>query len=38
MKLQRTATFEREQAKEDNGDYIVSMAFASELPYERWWG
>ena len=22
----------------DGGDLIVEMAFASEVPYERWWG
>lgn len=22
----------------DTGDYIVRLAFASEIPYERWWG
>lgn len=23
---------------QDGGDYVVEMAFASEVPYERWWG
>ena len=23
---------------EESGDYVIKMAFASEEPYERWWG
>jgi HK97 family phage major capsid protein len=37
--LLREAKIETESAKSDEaGDYIVRMAFASEEPYERWWG
>ena len=26
------------RTKTANGDLVVELAFASELPYERWWG
>lgn len=35
-KLERVAKFEKTQAVDDG--CIVEMAFASDLPYERWWG
>lgn len=39
MSLQREVRIATEaMRKEDNGDLIVDLSFASELPYERWWG
>ena len=37
--LRREARIESDTGKDDDGgDYVVRMAFASEVPYERWWG
>lgn len=37
--LYRTHTIDQQRAEsQDSGDYVVEMAFASEEPYERWWG
>lgn len=37
--LKRSIRIDRAAAKkESSGDLTVSMAFASEEPYERWWG
>mgnify|MGYP000889993010 CR=1 FL=1 len=34
--LERTVELGR--GKDTDGDYVVKVAFASDLPYERWWG
>jgi len=31
-------TAERGERASENGDLVIEMAFASEEPYERWWG
>jgi len=37
--LHRLLSFESKAAQvTDTGDLVVSMSFASETPYERWWG
>lgn len=36
FRLERSARFER--GKDEGDDYVVEMAFASEEPYQRWWG
>jgi len=37
--LYRTHTIDQQRAEsQESGDYVVDMAFASEEPYERWWG
>lgn len=37
--LYRYHTLDTERAQDqESGDYVVEMAFASEVPYERWWG
>jgi len=38
MTLNRFHTIERGQRAAVDGDLVVDMAFASEQPYERWWG
>ena len=36
--LYRFQSLDTTRAQDQDGDYVVEMAFASEVPYERWWG
>jgi HK97 family phage major capsid protein len=40
LRLNRDASIDaaRAAADESTGDLVVELAFASEIPYERWWG
>lgn len=36
--MQRTINIDRAKASKESGDLVIEMAFATEIPYERWWG
>ncbi len=38
MSLTRELKLERASSRRDGDDLVVAMSFASEQPYERWWG